>query len=71
MRLNIRKGDVLSCSTTSGNSENCLRAAKAMKKAGGTTIGLLGKGGGASCPTATSRRVVDADVTNHIQEAHW
>ncbi len=51
-----RKGDVLVMFTTSGNSENCLRAAKAMKKAGGTTIGLLGKAGGkAGSPTATSR----------------
>ncbi len=40
------KGDVLVMFTTSGNSVNCLRAAKAMKKAGGKVVGLLGKGGG-------------------------
>ncbi len=41
-----RKGDVLILFTTSGNSVNCIRAAKAMRKAGGKVVGLLGKGGG-------------------------
>ena len=39
-------GDMLVMFTTSGNSVNCIRAAKAMKKARGSVIGLLGKGGG-------------------------
>src|SRR6187455_3130483 len=41
-----KKGDVLIMFTTSGNSMNCIRAAKAMRAAGGKVIGLLGKGGG-------------------------
>jgi D-sedoheptulose 7-phosphate isomerase len=44
-----RRGDVLVLFTTSGNSENLLRAARAAKKKGVTTIALLGKGGGKLC----------------------
>lgn len=65
-----RKGDLLVIFTTSGNSENCLRAAKAMKKAGGKVIGLLGKGGGKAKAACDVALVVDSDTTNHIQEAH-
>jgi D-sedoheptulose 7-phosphate isomerase len=63
-------GDVLVLFTTSGNSENCVRAAEAMKKAGGTVIGLLGKGGGKLLPLCDLALVVDSDTTNFIQEAH-
>ena len=65
-----RKGDLLIMFTTSGNSVNCLRAAKAMKKAGGKVVGLLGKGGGKCKPLCDVALVVDSDMTNHIQEAH-
>jgi D-sedoheptulose 7-phosphate isomerase len=65
-----KKGDLLVIFTTSGNSENCLRAAAAMKKAGGKTIGLLGKGGGKAKKMCDVTLVVPSDVTNHIQEAH-
>lgn len=65
-----QSGDVLVLFTTSGNSENCIRAAAAMKKIGGTVIGLLGKGGGKIAPLCDIALVVDSDVTNFIQEAH-
>ena len=65
-----KKGDLLIMFTTSGNSVNCLRAAKAMKKAGGGVIGLLGKGGGKVKPLCDIALVVDSQMTNHIQEAH-
>ncbi len=65
-----RKGDVLVMFTTSGNSENCIKAAKAMRKAGGKVIGLLGKDGGKCKPLCDLALVVEADATNHIQEAH-
>jgi D-sedoheptulose 7-phosphate isomerase len=65
-----RKGDLLVMFTTSGNSVNCLRAAKAMKKAGGQVVGLLGKGGGKVRPLCDVALVVESDMTNHIQEAH-
>ena len=66
-------GDVLVLFTTSGNSENCIRAAQAMKKVaggGGTVIGLLGKGGGKLLPLCDIALVVDSSTTNFIQEAH-
>jgi D-sedoheptulose 7-phosphate isomerase len=56
--------------TTSGNSENCLRAAAAMKKRRGKVIGLLGKGGGKARRVSDMALVIDSDITNHIQEAH-
>jgi D-sedoheptulose 7-phosphate isomerase len=65
-----KKGDVLVMFTTSGNSLNCLRAAKAMKKAGGTVIGLLGKTGGKAKALCDVALVIDSGHTNHIQEAH-
>jgi len=65
-----KSGDTLVMFTTSGNSVNCIRAAKAMKKAGGTVIGLLGKGGGKVKYLCDLALVVDSDQTNHIQEAH-
>jgi D-sedoheptulose 7-phosphate isomerase len=65
-----QKGDVLVMFTTSGNSLNCLRAAKAMKKAGGMVIGLLGKGGGKAKKLCDVALVIDSGHTNHIQEAH-
>jgi D-sedoheptulose 7-phosphate isomerase len=65
-----RKGDVLIMFTTSGNSVNCIRAARAMKKAGGKVVGLLGKGGGKVKPLCDLALVVDSQTTNHIQEAH-
>jgi D-sedoheptulose 7-phosphate isomerase len=65
-----RPGDVLVMFTTSGNSVNCIRAAKAMKKVGGKVVGLLGKGGGRVKPLCDLALVVDSAMTNHIQEAH-
>jgi len=65
-----QKGDLLIMFTTSGNSANCIRAAHAMKKAGGKTIGLLGKDGGKAKPLCDLALVVDSQHTNHIQEAH-
>jgi D-sedoheptulose 7-phosphate isomerase len=65
-----QRNDLLIMFTTSGNSLNCLRAAKAMKKAGGKTIGLLGKGGGKAKPLCDLALIIDSTHTNHIQEAH-
>ena len=64
------KGDLLVMFTTSGNSTNCIRAAHAMKKAGGKIIGLLGKGGGREKSLCDVALVIDSKHTNHIQEAH-
>ncbi len=65
-----KKGDVLVLFSTSGNSTNCLRAAKAMKDAGGQVVGLLGKGGGKAKKLCDLSIIIDSKHTNHIQEAH-
>ncbi|MCL2640232.1 MAG: SIS domain-containing protein [Phycisphaerales bacterium] len=65
-----RRGDLLVMFTTSGNSQNCLLAAKAMKKVGGKVVGLLGKGGGKVKPLCDLALVIDSNNTAHIQEAH-
>ena len=70
MEALARKGDLLIVFTTSGNSANCIAAAKAMKKAGGKVVGLVGKGGGKIRPLCDMALVIDSPTTSHIQEAH-
>lgn len=41
----VRKGDVLACISTSGESENVLRAAAAARKAGAAVVGFTGARG--------------------------
>lgn len=65
-----RKGDVLVGMTTSGNSENILRAFKAAKSMGVKTVALLGKGGGKAIEMADITLVVPTDSTARIQESH-
>ncbi len=65
-----REGDVVVVFSTSGKSANILRALDAARERGATTIGLLGKGGGPALPLCDHALVVQADETEHIQEAH-
>ncbi len=63
-----RKGDVLVCFTTSGNSENLLQAVKNIK--GIKVINLLGKGGGKMKGTGDVDIIVDSEQVPRIQESH-
>jgi D-sedoheptulose 7-phosphate isomerase len=65
-----RAGDVLAVFTTSGQSENINRALRRARERGVTTVGLLGKGGGAALPLCDHAVVVASDNTARIQEAH-
>lgn len=65
-----RRGDVLVLMSTSGNSPNLLRAAERAKGKGISTIGLLGKGGGALAPLIDLAVIVPSDDTPRIQEVH-
>ena len=65
-----RPGDVVVGISTSGDSENILRAFKMTKEIGVTTIALLGKGGGAAKGIADNALVVPSDITARIQEMH-
>ena len=65
-----REGDVLISISTSGNSENILRAMKLAKEMGLKNIALLGKGGGAAKKYADYALVVPSNTTARIQEIH-
>mgnify|MGYP000468807805 CR=1 FL=1 len=62
--------DVLVGISTSGNSENVLRAAKKAKEIGMKVIGLLGCGGGKIAEFCDSSVIVPSNVTARIQESH-
>ncbi len=65
-----RPGDCLVCLSTSGESENILRALQCAERMEVTTIGLLGRSGGRCLDHCNFAVVVDEEDTGHIQEAH-
>ncbi len=65
-----RAGDCLMGISTSGNSENIIRAVLAARSAGVATIGLLGGDGGKLAQLCDHIVVVPDCVTARIQEAH-
>lgn len=65
-----RPGDVLIGISTSGNSENVLRAIKLAKEMGLVTVALLGKGGGPVKDLVDHSLLVPSNTTARIQEAH-
>ncbi len=65
-----RKGDVLVGISTSGNSENILRAVDKAHENGMTVIGFLGRGGGKLKLKCDLPIVVPSDNTQRIQEGH-
>jgi len=65
-----RPGDCLIAISTSGNSENVLRAAIAARKMGVRTIGLLGKDGGTIKSECDLSVIVPSSNTARIQETH-
>jgi D-sedoheptulose 7-phosphate isomerase len=65
-----KKGDVLIGISTSGNSENVIRAVNKAKEMGIYTIGLLGKGGGKLKDIVDLALVVPSNDTARIQECH-
>jgi len=69
-RALLSDGDVLVVLTTSGDSENIVKALQAAREKGALTIGLLGKGGGACAALCDHTIIVGGDNAAHIQEAH-
>lgn len=65
-----RKGDVLFCFSTSGESANVLNAIKKGREKGMMCIGLTGKGGGDVALYADVSMVVPSNNTQRIQELH-
>ena len=65
-----RPGDVFLGISTSGNSENLVRALEMSRRRGLTTIIFTGNGGGAMGGHCDINVIVPSKVTTHIQEAH-
>lgn len=65
-----RPGDCLIGISTSGNSENVLKAVDAANGIGVTTIGLLGREGGKLAARCQHNIIVPSQSTARIQEAH-
>jgi D-sedoheptulose 7-phosphate isomerase len=65
-----KPGDVLVVFSSSGNSENIVRACESMKKYDGISLALLGRGGGRVQQIADLSLVVNSKRTASIQEAH-
>lgn len=65
-----QQGDMFVGISTSGNSQNLIRAMQSAQNIGITTVGLLGKDGGLMKELCDLKLIVPSDSTQHIQEAH-
>lgn len=65
-----KQGDVLVLMSTSGNSQNLVKAVESAKGKGVQVVAFLGKGGGALCSLVDLAVVVPSDDTPRIQEVH-
>jgi len=65
-----RAGDVLLGITTSGSSPNVIKALNTARTMGITTLGFLGKDGGAALSLCDVALVVPSDQTALVQEVH-
>ena len=65
-----KKEDVIFVISTSGNSENVIRAVEKAREIGAQTIGLLGNEGGKLKDKVDLAIVVPSTNTARIQEAH-
>jgi len=65
-----KPGDVLIVITTSGNSNNILKALSVARKNGIAAFGFLGAGGGEALKYCDKAFVVPDDNTGRIQETH-
>ena len=66
----VRPDDLFIGISTSGNSENVLRAVKVAKKGGAKTAALLGKDGGQIAKEVDYPVIVSCNTTARVQESH-
>jgi len=64
------EGDILIAVSTSGNSENIIKASESAKKLGMKVIGLSGNDGGKLNDACDLNLVIPSEVTARIQECH-
>lgn len=64
------EGDVLLSISTSGNSENCIKALKLARQMGIHTVSYTGNGGGAMKSLSDINVIVPSNITMNIQESH-
>ena len=69
-RTFCQPGDLLFGFSTSGNSKNVVRALKAARELGATTIALTGESGGALKDIAHLCLQAPSKVTERVQEVH-
>ncbi len=65
-----KKGDILIGISTSGNSQNVIKAVEAAKDMGIFTVGFLGKDGGKLKDIVDTAFIVNHQKTARIQEVH-
>lgn len=66
----VRAGDLFVAISTSGNSENILRAARAARRVGAKVVGVTGKDGGELPSLCDVTFIAPSSQTPRIQEAH-
>ncbi|MEH3114224.1 glycosyltransferase [Pedobacter terrae] len=64
------QGDILLCMSTSGNSDNIIKAMQMAKKKGICCINMLGKDGGRAVDYGELNLIVPSNSTQRIQEMH-
>lgn len=64
------RGDLLVAISTSGNSENVIRAAKMARDKRMKVLGILGKGGGKLAPFCDRAVIIPTDDIQRVQEMH-
>lgn len=65
-----RPGDLFLALSTSGESENLVRAARAAREQGMVVAGLLGRGGGRLAPLCDLVVMAPGETSDRIQEIH-
>ena len=66
----VKKGDLLICMSTSGNSKNILKVLKKAKEPKISSMCFLGNGGGQAKKLAAQNLIIPHKNTARIQEAH-
>lgn len=70
VEAHAQQGDLVILISTSGRSENLLRAARVARERGAGILGILGKGGGPLAQLCEQAVIVPSDDVQHIQEMH-